>query len=559
MRLLDKQYAYVKRYNAIVHVLIRHGFGYLVDRFGHRPFYSIREKISGPVAERLRLLSEAERLRLAFEELGPTFIKFGQILSTRHDLLPEEYIKELSRLQDSVLPFEYDKVRSAVEKELGKKIEDLFLSFDKEPLAAASIGQVHRARLNNNEDVVVKVMRPGVEEIIETDLFILMSMARFAEKHIKETKFFNPVGFVDDFSRVLRQELDYTHEAQNADRFYFNFKESPTIRIPKIYWKYTTKRIMTQEYMEGTRILDMDRIKAMRLDPKTISNSISNAYLKMIFEDGFYHADPHPGNLLVSKDGVIIFLDFGMAGHVDPELRDNLANLILAMQKDDLDLLSETLAEIGLISDAGTENQQLRAKLEDFINQYYSLDVKFFDPTLFLRDLIDVLIKSGGKIPTNIMLLSKTLMLRDEISRKLDPEHNFAELTEPFIKKMAEEQKSASYIINEASETILDFSRLIRRLPRRLNHILSRAEKGSLRLELLHLGLEDWIEELDIVSNRLAFSIIISGLIVGSSLIIGTGMSPTFLGVPLLGIMGFFIAGFLGLGLLFSILRSGKW
>jgi len=559
VRLLDKQYAYVKRYNAIVHVLIRHGFGYLVDRFGHRPFYSIRGKITGPVAERLRLLSEAERLRLAFEELGPTFIKFGQILSTRHDLLPEEYIKELSRLQDSVPPFESNKVKSAVEKELGKNIENLFLTFDHEPLAAASIGQVHRARLHSNEEVVVKVMRPGVEEIIETDLFILMSMAKFAEKHIKEIKFFNPVGFVDDFGRVIRQELDYTHEAQNADRFYFNFRESPTVRIPKIYWKYTTKRIMTQEYMEGTRILDLDKIEAMGLDPKTISINISNAYLKMIFEDGFYHADPHPGNLLVSKDGIIIFLDFGMAGHVDPLLRDNLANLIFAMQKDDLDLLSETLAEIGLISDAGTESQQLKVKLEEFINQYYSLDVKFFDPTMFLRDLIDVLIKSGGKIPTNIMLLSKTLMLRDEISRKLDPEHNFAELTEPFIRKMVERQTSASYILNEASQTILDFSRLIRRLPRRLNHILSRTEKGALRFELQHLGLEDMIEELDIVSNRLAFSIIISGLIVGSSLIIGTGMSPTFLGVPLLGIMGFFIAGFLGLGILFSILRSGKW
>lgn len=559
MRLLDKQYAYVKRYNAIVKVLVRHGFGYLVDRFGHRPFYSIREKITGPVAERLRLLSEAERLRLAFEELGPTFIKFGQILSTRHDLLPEEYIRELSRLQDSVPPFEYDEVKSAVEKELGKNIDELFLSFEQEPLAAASIGQVHRARLHNNEEVVVKVMRPGVEEIIETDLFILKSMAKFAEKHIKETKFFNPVGFVDDFGRVIRQELDYTHEAQNADRFYFNFRDSSTVRIPKIYWKYTTKRIMTQEYMEGTRILDMDRIKEMGLDPKTISINISNSYLKMIFEDGFYHADPHPGNLLVSKDGIIIFLDFGMAGHVDTLLRNNLANLIFAMQKDDLELLIETLAEIGLISDAGTDSQQLKVKLEDFINQYYSLDVKFFDPTMFLRDLIDVLIKSGGKIPTNIMLLSKTLMLRDEISRKLDPEHNFAELTEPFIIKMVGEQKSASYILNEASQTLFDFSRLIRRLPRRLNHILSRTEKGALRFELVHIGLEEMIEELDIVSNRLAFSIIISGLIIGSSLIIGTGMSPTLLGVPLLGIMGFFIAGFMGLGIMFSILRSGKW
>ncbi len=561
MRLLDKEYAYVKRYREIVDVMIRHGFGYLVDRFGLRPFRSLREKLFGPkpLKEQLLILSEAERLRLALEELGPTFIKLGQILSTRHDLIPPEYINELSRLQDRVIPFEYAEAKRVIEKEFGKNIEEIFQSFNPRPIAAASIGQVHRATLAGGEEVAVKVMRPGVEERIETDLAILMSLARFAEKHIKESKFFNPVGFVDEFSRVIRHEIDYTHEAQNADRFYANFAGSTTVKIPKMYWKYATKHVLTQEYSEGIKISDIAQIEASGLDKKKLSIGLGNAYLKMVFEDGFYHADPHPGNILVSREGIIIFLDFGMAGHIDPVLHENLANLMIAVQRNDIDFLIDALAEIGLISDAGSESPMLKIKLEELLNKYYNLSIKFIDPTAFLRDLIDVFAKSKGKIPANIMLLSKTLMIRDEISRRLDPEHNFAELTEPYVKKMIEERTHASYIMKEAARTVWDFAHLIKAFPKRVNHILTKAEKGTLKLELEHQGLENYIEELDIASNRLSFSLIIAALIVGSSLIIQTGMSPRIFGVPLLGIFGFLLAGFLGIGLLISILRSGKW
>lgn len=279
----------------------------------------------------------------------------------------------------------------------------------------------------------------------------------------------------------------------------------------------------------------------------------------MVFDDSFYHADPHPGNILVSREGVIVFLDFGMAGHIDPVLHENLANIMIAIRNNDIDFLIEALAEIGLISDAGSESPALKIKLEELLNKYYSLSTKFIDPTAFLRDLIDVFVKSRGKIPTNIMLLSKTLIMRDEISRKLDAEHNFAELTEPYVKKMMEERTKASYIMGEAAKTVWDFARLIKAFPKRVNHIITKAERGTLRFELEHQGLENFIETLDIMSNRLSFSMIIAALIVGSSLIIQTRMSPSIFGVPLLGIIGFLLAGFLGFGLLISILRSGKW
>ncbi len=560
MTLLDKEYAYVKRYREIVDVMIRHGFGYVVERFGLRPFRSIREKLFGPrpLMEPLEALSEAERLRHALEELGTTFIKFGQILSTRHDLVPEEYIIELSKLQDRVPPFGFDEVKKVVEKEFGKKIEDIFISFDPGPIAAASIGQVHRARLLDGNEVAVKVMRPGVEKLVETDLVILMSLAKFAEKHIKESKFFNPVGFVEEFSRIIRQEIDYTHEAQNAERFYNNFAGSSTVKIPKTYWKYMTRHVLTQEYYEGIKISDIAQIEASGLDRRKITIDIANAYLKMVFEDGFYHADPHPGNILVTREGMIVFLDFGMAGYVDPELRESLINIMVAIQGNDVGFLIESLSEMGLIVDGG-ESPAFRIKLEELINQYYSMTTKFIDPVSFLRDLIDILIMSRGKVPANIMLLSKTLVIRDEIARKIDPDHNFAELVEPYVKKMIEERTSPSYILKETARTVWDFARLVKAFPRRVNNILTKAQKGTMKFELEHRGFEALVEELDITSNRLAFSMIISALIVGSSLIITTGMSPRLFGVPLLGIFGFFLAGVLGMGLIFSILRSGKW
>lgn len=560
MNLLDNEYAYVKRYRQIVDVMVRHGFGYLVERFGLRPVRSVRERLFGkrPAPEPLLVISEAERLRHALEELGVTFIKFGQILSTRHDLVPEEYIRELAMLQDNVPPFGYDGAKIVVEKEFGENINVIFSSFEPEPIAAASIGQVHHARLISGEEVAVKVMRPGVEKQVDTDLAIMMSLARFAEKHIKESKFYNPVGFVEEFSRIIRHEIDYIHEAKNAERFYNNFEGSQTVKIPKIYWKYITRHVLTQEYYDGIKISDIAQIDASGLDKRKITIDIANAYLKMIFEDGYYHADPHPGNILVTREGIIVFLDFGMAGYVDPELRECLVNLVIAIQRNDVAFLIESLTEMGLIVDGG-DSPTFRIKLEELINQYYSMTTKFIDPASFLRDLIDILIKSRGKVPSNLMLLSKTLVIRDEIARKIDPEHNFAELVEPYVKKMIEERVSATYILKETARTVWDFARLVKALPRRLNNILVKAEKGTMKFELEHKGFEALVEEMDVSSNRVSFSLIISALIVGSSIIITTGMSPRIFGVPLLGIFGFFLAGVLGFGLVISILRSGKW
>jgi ubiquinone biosynthesis protein len=326
-----------------------------------------------------------------------------------------------------------------------------------------------------------------------------------------------------------------------------------------MYWEYSTRHVLCQEFSDGIKITDIDKIEAAGLDKKKISTDLANAYLKMIFEDGFYHADPHPGNILVSREGKIVFLDFGMAGHIDPALRESLTNLIIAVQLDDINFLIEALSELGLVRDSGSESLVLRTKLEELLNKYYTLSSKFIDPTAFLRDLIDIFSRTKGSIPTNLILLSKTLIIRDEISRKLDPDHNFGEMTRPYVKKMLEERTKVSHILKSAEKTVIDFINLMKTFPRRFNHLLSKAEKGTLKFELEHVGLDGLVEELDIISNRLSFSMIIAALIVGSSLIIQSRMSPNLFGVPFLGIIGFLIAGFLGIGLLISIIRSGKW
>lgn len=556
--ILNREYAHVQRYRQIMDVLIKHGFGYLVDRYGLHP-RSWKERIFGPreIPKKLLAMSGAARFRRALEELGPTFVKFGQILSTRYDMVPQDYIDELSKLQDMVPPFEFWEVRRVIQGEFGKGIEELFKSFGREPVAAASIGQVHLARLKGGEEVIVKVRRPNIERTIEVDLDILSSLAHFAERHIRETRIFSPVGMVEEFARVIRNELNYVQEAQNAERFYRNFNGYPGVRIPRVFWELTTNKVLTLEYLEGIKISDLEAIDAAGLDRRTLAKSLSNAYLKQIYLDGFFHGDPHPGNIFVTKDGALAFLDFGMAGYIDRITRENLTNLMIAIRNYDLDELIGAISDLGFIRNIGTVYPALRVELEDLINRYYAISTKYISPATFLRDLISLIARHRGRIPSNIMLLSKTLLILDEVNSKLDPEHSFAEHTEPFVNQLIRERTRPTRIIRELADVLWDSYHILRKAPQRIDHILSKAETGTLKLEFEHHGLDRLADETSLLSNRLSISLIISALIVGSSLIIQTGMRPHILGVPALGVLGFLFAAVLGIGLLISILRSG--
>ena len=552
---IDKQYKHAQRYKEITEILIKNGLGYLLDRFNLHPYQKLKRVIrrKKPVPS----TDEAERLRKSLEELGPTFIKFGQMLSTRYDILPSNYITELSKLQDEVPSFDYQIVNRELQEELQTPPEHIYKHIEEKPLAAASIGQVHRATLKTGEEVIIKIKRPGIENIINTDLEILLSLAHFAEKYIPEIRRYNPVGFIEEFSRTLRNECDYIKEARTAETFKKNFKDQQEIIIPTIYRKYTTRSILTMEYIKGTKITETARLRENNINLKQITEKLSNAYFRQIFENQYYHADPHPGNILVTGDGNIAFLDFGIAGRLDREILNNISSLLIALIQHDINKYIEILIEMEFL-DEDRVNTSLRFEILDLIDTYYSTSIKHIDTTELLEDLISLLTRYDGRIPANIMLLSKTLSLLEEIGRKLDPDYNFAELAEPYIKKLIKQKTQPKTIAKNTMETLVQTAGTLHKAPSRIDKILKRIERGTLKIEFEDRGIREVTTELGASTNRLAVSIIISALIIGSSMFIQKDLQPQIYGVTLIGMVGFLIAGILAFGLAINILQSGK-
>ncbi len=556
MRRISKRQ--IRRYRELTNIAIKYGFGYLVDRFNLHPIRSLTDRVAGTHKVHPEL-SDPERLRLMLEELGPTYIKFGQILSTRYDLLPKEYIKELEKLQDTVPPFSYTDVCRIVTEEFGMPIDQIFASFSHKPFASASLGQVHSATLQSGEKVIVKVQRPGIKEIIDADLKILHDLAHFANQHIREARAFNPVGFISEFERIIHAELDYTLEAQNADEFRENFSEDATVYIPEVYWDYTRWQVLTMEFIDGIKISDLDAIDAAGMDRKTISRNFARSFLKQIFIHGMFHGDPHPGNVLARDGNVVAFIDFGMVGHLDRTTRDDLVDFFIAISENDSDTVIDVLAHTGAINYDEIDLPQFRFEISNMIHKYYGKSLRYVNTGVMLREMIDMILKYHGNVPSNLVLLSKALMIEEEVCSQLDQDYNLQDLAKPFIRELVSERMRPTRIIQEWVRMIPGFGRLVRRFPHRIDQILLRAEKGTLRLEFEHHGLDHIVSELDIMSNRISSSMVISALIIASALIIQSGMKPFVCGVPVLGIIGFVIAGVFGMWLVFSIMRSGRF
>ncbi len=556
--MVKKRYARLKRYRKIINVLVKYEFGYVVEHLGLSRYWAfggrLLHKKSG-----IENKTVEERARMVLEELGPTYVKLGQILSTRYDLLPESFIEEFAKLQDVVPPFPFLEAKAIIESELGKPIDELFESIDLVPMAAASIGQVQKAVLLSGEEVIVKVQRPNIIETIDTDLRMLKDIAIFAQKHIKEGRIYNFVDIVEEFSHVIHNELDYIKEGQNADKFHRNFIGVDSVYIPKVYWEYTTKHVLTLEYATGVKINNIEKLERMGLDRKKVARNFSTAYVKMLFEDGFFHGDPHPGNVFVMPDEVILFLDFGMVGTISKSMMESMTNIMIATVKKDIEVLIDSLVEMGVVNPDDIDMIKFRAELAELVESYYTVSLKNVSPDVLLMELIDLLMEHHGKVPSNIMLLSKTLMMEEEVNTRLDPDYNLAEVAEPFVHDLFRKRSRPDHILKDAAKTALEFAGLLRKLPRKVDRVMGRLEKGSLRLEFEHKGLDMVVGELDTMSNRISFALIISAIIVGSSLILQTDMTPQVYDAPVLGILGFIVAGVMGFGLVLSIIRSGKF
>ncbi len=552
-----RRYKMAKRYGKIIDTLIKYEFGHLVDQMELRPFESIRSKFKGYCELKSAPLTGPERARQVLEELGPTYVKFGQILSVRQDIISIEYANEFAKLQDSVSPFDFNDASLLIRQELGGTIEDLFLEFEHEPIAAASIGQVHRAKLHDGTDVVVKVQRPGIKKVIETDIDIMYSIAEFAEEHIHDAKLYRPTDVVDEFSRSIHAEIDYTQEARNADRFLTNFEDDPHIYIPKVYWDFCSERVLTLEFIEGTKSSDFERLEELGFDRNDIATYGAKAFMKQIYEDGFFHADMHPGNVIIMDDGKIALIDFGMVGHLSDDMRNSMIDSLIATSKGDIDVFIEILRDFDAISE-DVNLPELKVDIEYLLDKYYGRSLKQLDLSTMMVEMIGALRKHQVKVPTSFALLSKGMMTISGFGSLMVPDFNVTILAEPYARKLMTNRMRPKSVISGAFKDVWNFARMVHKVPTQVTHILDSAEKGYMNIKFEHGGLDRIVSELDVASNRLSLSFIVAALIVGSSLIIQTDMEPSVWGVPLLGVLGFSIAGFFGMGLVIYILRTGR-
>jgi ubiquinone biosynthesis protein len=552
-------YKNIKRLRQIINILIKYGFEYYVEQLGLMNLITKGGKIFKPKYSKIDQVPIPVRARLALEELGPTFVKLGQILSTRADIIPLEYIKELEKLQDKVPPFSYVQVEQMVQKSLGANVSELFYSFEEKPFAAASLGQVHKAILKVDKvKVVVKVQRPDIEEIIETDLDILFHLARLIEKYIPVSRLYDPVGVAEEFARIIRMELDYGTEGRNAERFRKNFKEDNTVYIPKVYWELSSKRILTMEYIEGIKINHLKELDEAGYDRKKIAENGAKAFMKQMLIDGFFHADPHPGNILVMENELIGFVDFGMIGKIDEETREKYVDLFMAILEHDSNKILTRMLNLGITSKGEIDTRSLKRDIADLLDQYYDKALNEIKLGAFISQLVQISVKHHIKMPAELALLGKSLLIIEGIGLTLDPDFNLTETAKPYVKDIILERKSPQRLLLKLSNDLSEFYNLMVLIPKQLSNTLRKMEEGIFKLELQHRGLENLINALDKATNRLSYSLILVAIIIGSSLIMQTEKGPQFMGFPVIGVIGFLISGILGLGLVIMILRSGK-
>ena len=539
----------IRRYAQIADVLGQYGFSIGLEKLfpGRARF---RLPSSGKVPETSTVY---ERMRLTLEDLGPTFVKFGQIMSTRTELLPPELIEQLKKLQDHAKPIPFSEVRAVIEENC-PDILDWFSEIEEMPVASASIGQVHRAILKDGTKVAVKIQRPGISEIIETDIVILKSMAERIETIFPETRIYNPTGMVEDFAHQIVKELDYTREARNVERMARNFRDVPGIRFPRIFWEFTTPHMMVMEFIDGVRIDDPEAITELGQDPHEIGVRGFHAYLKMIFEDGFFHGDPHPGNLFVTKEGDIVFLDFGIVGILRPEKRQNFINLLFALVTDDIEMMLRSLEGFGIVI-AEEDREALRDDLYIMMHDFGGGDeVSQLNFQLVVTELTEAMRRYRLKVPLNLMLLLKVFMMVLDIGVRLDPKFNLGKEVTPYLTKLADTNTLSAGYIKRASTSLLDGVDALLDMPRNLNLMLRRLSTGTFKLEIVDTDIQKLQMALDKASDKLMIGMVVASLVVGSSLVLQSSSFELPKEVSWIAILGYTAAVLVGFYAIYHVI-----
>ena len=549
----------IRRYRTILGVLIKYGFGHFVEQLNIDYYLELGKRIvtRDKMHKELERLSQPQRLRMAMEELGPTFIKLGQLLSTRPDVLDQEFIQEFSKLQDEVPAVTLEQIKTQIRRELGYPADELFAEFSDEPLAAASIAQVHRGKLRSGEEVVFKIRRPGISKIVETDIDVLMGLAYLIEQHVPAIAIYDPVGLVKEFRRSISREMNFTREGRTVERFAVNFADSTTVYIPKIFWDYSGEIVLTMEYVPGIKISHLEELRAQGYDLKEIAKRGADAFLKQVLDHGLFHADPHPGNVFVLPDQVICMLDFGMVGRLGQDLKEQLLDLLQALLERDVDSIISQLLYSGELTDTA-DLKNLRRDLHDFIEDYYDLVLQDIKIGRLFSEFIELLTHHRIHFPPDYMMLAKALVVMEGVGRQLDPNFNMISHMRPYVNRLLIERFSPKNISTQASRIAVAYTSLAKNLPHDIKEFINRLNRNQFKIDLEHRGLEKLVTDLDRSSNRVSFSLVIGSLIVGSSLVMQIDKGPMVFGFPLLGLLGYSIAGVLGLWLAVGILRSGR-
>jgi ubiquinone biosynthesis protein len=545
------------RLRTIAGILMKYGWGDVAKRLGKGSLIGRAGNAvnSSATPEILAQPSEV-RARMAMEELGPTFVKLGQVLATRPDIFPPSWIDEFAKLQDHVPPVAFAELLPGLESALGRSPFEVFQDLQTEPAAAASIAQVHMAKLQDGTPVVLKIRRPNIEEKIDADLRLLSHLGRLVESEFPEAKRFQPGKIIAQFSKSLRRELDLAMEGRNTDRFARNFAEDETVEFARIHWDCTSEALLVMDYIDGIPGNDLQQAREAGLDLRLMGERGANAVLKMVLIDGFFHADPHPGNVFYLPGNRLAIIDCGMVGRITLDRRDEIADLLAALVSRDI----ETLRDILVIwaGDVPIDEDKLSADVDEFICNYDSAPLKQVRFSALLNDLTTIMRENHLSVPPDLTMLFKALITLEGLGRQLDPDFQIVGHLTPFVKKIIIDRYMPANLYKRGKRGAANVLDALTGLPRDVSQVLREAGRGRLRLNLELKRLDHFGHQLDHSTNRLTLGLITAALIVGSSIVMTVKGGPTLFGLPAFGFMGFFLAFVIGIMLLISVWRSGR-
>ena len=550
--------AHARRYAEIVTILVKYGFDDGVRALHLGASMRAGRRLLAAAGRRVEPeASRARRIRLALEELGPTFVKLGQALSTRADLVPADVLAELEQLQDAVAPLDSGVAQRALEEALQQPVLEAFAEFESEPLASASIAQVHLARLHSGERVAVKIRRPGIDRVIEADLSVLADLAGLAERHLPDATLYSPSALVEEFRRTIRRELDLAREGHIIERVNAQFAGDRTLRFPAVRWPLTREQVLTLEFLEGVKVSAVGSAAAPDLDPVVVAARGADFVFRQILEHGLFHADPHPGNILVLPGNVVAFIDFGIVGRINRQLRHRLAQIILAVGARDAERLAALVLEVTTPL-RPVDMNALVSDLAEMLDLYADVPIG----ELSLRDVLESVTAAMARhrlqLAADVVLLIKAVSTIESVGRNLDPAFKIVERATPHVERLIVEKRRPRVVARRAADKSVEIANALSGLPASIAAITGRIRHEGVQVQFVHRNLDHFIREMDRSSNRLSFAIVIAAIVIGSSIVMHAGLGPTVFGYPALGLAGFIVAALLGMGLALGILRSGR-